>query len=215
MWKRTSPHKQHTNNAHNKTLHHHNLGEEPKECHQNSRRRHQRCATTKAATRSKLKWPPELLHHGLSPTSRTHSIVDPSASTLLRQKTPVAAPMKTTDPGHSAWGPCLIHRLTLLPKTLISETTLRATPLPQPSPRLPLHVHQMCQLEATPPWALCTSLPTRTKHTTTPTTHQATPPAGQHHCHKLRRVSRCSASEKVTMPKGVVVARPQRTGFSP
>jgi hypothetical protein len=132
--KQTTTQTTHTNNAHNKTLHHHNLGEEPKESHQNSRRRHQRRATTKTATRSKLKWPPELLHHGLSPTSRTHSIVDPSASTLLRQKTPVAAPMKTTDPGHSAWGPCLIHRLTLLPKTRISETTLRATPLPSRHP---------------------------------------------------------------------------------
>jgi hypothetical protein len=38
----------------------------------------------KAATRCKLhKWHSELLHHGLSPTSCTHTIVDPSAPTLL------------------------------------------------------------------------------------------------------------------------------------
>ena len=70
----------HANNTHNKILHHHILGEELEESHRNPRRRHQRCGTPKAATRCELKWPPELLHHGLSPTSRTHTIVDPSAS---------------------------------------------------------------------------------------------------------------------------------------
>jgi hypothetical protein len=37
----------HTNNTHYKTLHHHPLGEEPKESHCSPRRRHQRCARLK------------------------------------------------------------------------------------------------------------------------------------------------------------------------
>jgi hypothetical protein len=45
----------HTNN---KTLHHHSLGVEPEDAAS--------CATAKAATHCKLKWPPELLHHELS-----------------------------------------------------------------------------------------------------------------------------------------------------
>ena len=60
----------------------------------NPRRHHQRCATAKAATRCEYKWPPELLNHELSPTRCTHKVVDLPAQTLLRQKTPVAAPMK-------------------------------------------------------------------------------------------------------------------------
>jgi hypothetical protein len=37
---------------------------------------------------------------------------------------------ETTDPDHYAWGPCLIHRLTPLPRTRIPETALRASPPP-------------------------------------------------------------------------------------
>jgi hypothetical protein len=48
---------------------------------------------------------PNPFHHGLSPTSRTHTVAKLSTPTLLRQKTLVAALMKTADPDHSAWGP--------------------------------------------------------------------------------------------------------------
>jgi hypothetical protein len=43
----------HANNAPNKTLHHLNLGGKPKVRHPELRRRRQRCATPKAATRCK------------------------------------------------------------------------------------------------------------------------------------------------------------------
>jgi hypothetical protein len=62
---------------------------------------HQRRATPEAATRCKLQQPPELLHLELSPTSRLHMIVDPSAPTMLRQNTPIEVPKKTTEPGHT------------------------------------------------------------------------------------------------------------------
>jgi hypothetical protein len=72
----------------------------------NLRRYHQCCcAMTKAATRCKLKWPPGLLHHELSPSSCTHKVVDLSALTLLRRNTPVAAPMKPLFPATLRGGP--------------------------------------------------------------------------------------------------------------
>jgi hypothetical protein len=49
---------------------------------------------------------------------------------LLRQKTPIAAPKKTTDPRHSAWGSRLILHLSPLPKTRIPETAQNAPPPP-------------------------------------------------------------------------------------
>jgi predicted Zn-dependent peptidase len=48
-----SEHHHNTYNAHNKTLHHHNLGEETKANHRELRRRRQRCATPKIVTRCK------------------------------------------------------------------------------------------------------------------------------------------------------------------
>ena len=51
---------------------------------------------------------------GLSPSSRAHTIVVPPALMMLQQNTPVAVPIENTDPVHSAWGPHLTHRLTLL-----------------------------------------------------------------------------------------------------
>jgi len=77
-----SEHHHHTNNT-RKQRTQQNTTPQPergaKETTREPRRRHQRCATPKAATRCKLKWPPELLQHGLSPSSRTHTIIDPSA----------------------------------------------------------------------------------------------------------------------------------------
>jgi hypothetical protein len=104
----------HTNNAHNKTLHHHNLGEEPQANHCELRRHRQCCATLKLRPTASLsgnskssstKW--------LSLSSRTHTIVDPPAPALLQRNTPVTAPMKITDLGHTAWGSHLIYHLTL------------------------------------------------------------------------------------------------------
>jgi hypothetical protein len=48
-----SEHHHNTYNAHNKTLHHHNLGEETKANHPELRCRRQRCATPKVVTRCK------------------------------------------------------------------------------------------------------------------------------------------------------------------
>jgi hypothetical protein len=50
----------------------------------NPRCRRQRCATAKAATRCKLKRPPELFHRELSPTSCTQTVIDLSALMLFR-----------------------------------------------------------------------------------------------------------------------------------
>jgi hypothetical protein len=91
-------HKQRKRTTHtNNTLHHHSLGEESKNPPQPAPHR-QRCATAKAATRCKLKWLPELLHHELSPSSCTHKVADLSVLTLLRRNTPVAGPMKPPIP---------------------------------------------------------------------------------------------------------------------
>ena len=137
-------------NAHNIMLHHHHLGEELEVSRRRLRRCHQHCATPKAANRCKSVRLQELLHHRANTTNRTHRIVDPSDPVLLQQNTPIAAPLKNTDPGHSAWGPRLSHRLTLLrattlkctgtsplatldtalPSTRTSETALRALPTP-------------------------------------------------------------------------------------
>jgi hypothetical protein len=64
------------------------------------------------------------------PSSRTHTVGDPSDPTKLQRKALVAAPKKTTDPGLTAWGPRLFHRLTPLPRTQITEAAKRATPPP-------------------------------------------------------------------------------------
>jgi hypothetical protein len=127
----TTTQKTHNNNSHNKTLHHHHkLGEEPNkplencavvtndEPHQKSRP----AASTSNKTNSSAKGP--------SPSSRTHTVGDPSDPTKLPRKAPFAAPKKTTDPGLSAWGPRLFHRLTPLPRTQITEAANRATPPP-------------------------------------------------------------------------------------
>jgi hypothetical protein len=76
-------------------------GRRVKRSHRKPRRCHQRRATPEAATRCKLQQPPELLHLELSPASRSHMIVDPSAPTMLRQNTPIEVPKKTTEPGHT------------------------------------------------------------------------------------------------------------------
>ena len=41
---------------------------------------------------------------GPSPSSRTHTIVDPPVPVEHQKNTLITAPMKTTDPSHSAWG---------------------------------------------------------------------------------------------------------------
>jgi hypothetical protein len=130
--KRTTPH---TNNAREQRTQQHTTPLQPgrrvNRSHRKLCRCHQRSVTPQAATRCKLQQPPELLHLELSPTSRSHMIVDPSASTLLRRNTPIKVPIKTTDPGHSVWGPRLIHHLTLLSaKTRIPETALTVAPPP-------------------------------------------------------------------------------------
>ena len=104
----------HANNTLNKTLHHHKLGEEVKEAAAN-------CAVVANAVPRQEPQPaaspngyPNSSTMGLSPSSRTNMIVDPSAPVVHQQNTPIAAPINTTDPGHSAWGPRLSHRLSLL-----------------------------------------------------------------------------------------------------
>jgi hypothetical protein len=62
---------------------------------------------------------------GSSSSSRTHKIADPPAQPKRRQRTPVATPIKITDPGHSAWGPRLFHCLTLLHQGLRYLNPLR------------------------------------------------------------------------------------------
>jgi hypothetical protein len=101
---------------------------------------------------------------------------------------------ETNNSGHSAWWPCLIHRLTPLPRTRISETAKKGTPL------LSHHQDHHCTKCANPrlhphgPSAPpCQS---RTKRATTAATQKATPPADHHHCYKSRWVSRCDAFKK-------------------
>ena len=106
-------HKQRTQTTHNKTLHNHNLGKQPKEATRELRR-HQRCATPKIAARCRPERQLKLLHHGTITLKPLHTIVDPPAPVMFRQNTPVAALIENTDPGHSAWWPRLTHRLALL-----------------------------------------------------------------------------------------------------
>jgi hypothetical protein len=131
-------------------------------------------AMAKAATCGKPKRPLEL-HHGLSPTNCTHAVVDLSTPTLLRQKILIAALMKTTDPDHFAWGPCPILRLTPLPRTMIPESALKATP--SPNRRCSHHCtkHANPRLHPIGP----VHLPANTDQSapTTTATHKATPPA--------------------------------------
>jgi hypothetical protein len=74
-----------------------------------------------------------------------------------QQKHPVTASLKNTDPGHSAWGPRHIHRLTLLCQGLrYLKNRLGSTTSTQPSPRSPLHlVHQLKMSSAHGPSAPC------------------------------------------------------------
>jgi hypothetical protein len=85
--------------------------------------------------------------------------------------------MATTDRGHSAWGPRHIHRLTPLPRTQISETAMRAPPLPN------CHRDHHCTLQDSSnlpaPWILCTLEATHTKHTPHSTSSQPPPPVAQ------------------------------------
>ena len=62
-------------------LHHHNLGEEPKEATRELRRRHQRCATPNVMARCRPERQPELLHHGTIPLKpHTHDRRSPCPS---------------------------------------------------------------------------------------------------------------------------------------
>jgi hypothetical protein len=123
----------------------------------NLHRHRQRCAAAKVATRCELKWPPGL-HHELSPSSCTHMVVDLSAPMLLWYNTSVAAPMKPPILATLRGGPHLIHWPPphSLPMARISKTAKKVTPL------LSHHKDHCCTRAnpATPPWALCTSLPT-------------------------------------------------------
>jgi hypothetical protein len=77
---------------------------------------------------------------GLSLSSRTHTIVDPSAPALPQRKTSVTTAMKNTDLGHSAWGSRLIHRLTLLRQRLRHQ---------------PIQEHRLCPAETEITTASC------------------------------------------------------------
>ena len=103
----------HTNKRAPHILHCHHLGEELKASRRKLRRCHQRCAMPKPQPVASPSGYPDSSTMGLSPSSRTDTIVDPSAPEVHQQNTPVAAPMNTTDPDHSAWGPRLSHHLTL------------------------------------------------------------------------------------------------------
>jgi hypothetical protein len=159
----------HPNNTHNKTLHHTtttNWERTQQKSHVNyavvtnvvplQKPRH-------AASNSKL------LHHGtmpLEPRARTHThtqLMIPFP-VKLQHKTPVVASVKTTDPDHSAWGSHIFHRLALLFQGLRYLKPLREQHL-RPAvagdtiaPCTPTQVLQYTR-------ALCTFLPTRTKHT--------------------------------------------------
>jgi hypothetical protein len=111
---------------------------------------------------------------GLSLSRRTHTTVDPPAPALLRRNTPVATPRRITDPGHSARGPRLTRRLTLICQRLrylkplqehhlrLAETKIIAALCinsKHPTPMSPLHLpadtdvahfHFLCA-QATPP----------------------------------------------------------------
>jgi hypothetical protein len=131
--KRTTPH---TNNTREQGTQQDTTPSQPgrrvKRSHRKPRRCHQRRATPEAATRCELQQPPELLHLELSPTSRSHMIVDPSAPTMLWQNTPIEVPKKTTELGHTLCVGASPHPPphTPLPKTRIPETALRTTPPP-------------------------------------------------------------------------------------
>ena len=129
VWTPTITQTTHANNAPNKTLHHHKLGEEAKEAVTN-------CAVIANVVPRQEPQPaaspssyPKSSTMELSPSSRTNTIIDPSAPVVRQQNTPVVAPMNTTDPGLSAWGPHLFHRLTLLTQHN-SSPAHRAPPAP-------------------------------------------------------------------------------------
>jgi hypothetical protein len=101
------------NNAPNKTLHHLNLEEKPEAATMNC------AAVTNVVPRQQTRPAPSQSDNssssttGPSTSSRTKKVADPPVPTKRRHRTPVMAPMQATDPGHSAWGPRLIHCLTL------------------------------------------------------------------------------------------------------
>jgi hypothetical protein len=64
-------------------------------------------------TRCRPEWPLELLHHGtITPVPQVHSRRSLRSIEALA-RTPVTTQGTPIDPGHSAWGPHLIHCLTL------------------------------------------------------------------------------------------------------
>jgi hypothetical protein len=85
---------------------------------------HQRCAMPNVTACCKSEHIPELLIHGditLKPHTRSsipHSNISSSEHSHL-------APLKTTDPDHSAWGPRLTYHFTLLCQRLIYLKPLR------------------------------------------------------------------------------------------
>jgi hypothetical protein len=83
----------------------------------------------RGATRCKHQKLPKLLHHG-TVILKLHM----SACRSLRSKkasahTPTTSPGTPTDPGHSAWGPRLTHRLSL-PRTQVITAAKGASPPP-------------------------------------------------------------------------------------
>ena len=132
---------------------------------------------------------------GLSPSS-THTIVDPPIPMELQKNTHVAAPKKTTDPGHSAWGSRPSYRLALLCQGLrylkplweryIRPADTGVTTAPCSGSR------------SQHPWSLCTFLPTQTKRNST-----------------IAVGLKSDASTKGTTPVAPPSLVQQWTGFSP
>ncbi|CAO2037846.1 unnamed protein product [Urochloa humidicola] len=101
---------------------------------------------------------------GVSPSSHTQDRRSPYPVDL-QQNTLIAVPMKITDPGHSAWGPRLFHRLALLCQRLryLNETAKRATP--PNNQHLDPHSTKHDNSRPLHTWVLRTILLTRTKRT--------------------------------------------------
>jgi hypothetical protein len=146
--------------------------------------------------------PPDLLHHGTIPSNGTYTIVDLYDPAKLQQSTPISVPGATTDPGHSAWGPCHIHRLTPLSRTQITKTAMRAPPPPNH------HRGHHCTLhDSSSPLAPMGPQHLDSNMDQARITRHPPPPLAQWD-------SKHDASRKVTT-LGSVVARPQGRGLHP
>jgi hypothetical protein len=175
------------------------MGEKTVTSRRHLRRRHQRCATPK---RNPLQAPttPELLHHGIV----VHELHMPDRRSFRSKEasahTPATALGMPIEPGHSAWGPRLTHRLTLSAKDSRNNRREESISSTLPSLKSPPQQAQQRKSSSTPTATRTNAHPAAPLASSATTTSDGTP--------------NTTPSRRLRRP-GAAVARPEGRGFHP